>query len=421
MRGGRKVKKVFIIVMVLMLCAGSAQAAQLTLSECIAAALASHPDLASSAAQIDSARATIGQNAADGNLQASAGSSYARGDSENSDSSGSYSSGVSLSQSIYDWGKRNLKVKGAKQNTEAASSDYMEMRDTVIANVKTAYYGLNDAVRQYAVAKTRYDNYVKRLDWAKSYYKVGTKAKIEVTKAESDLATSKLTLVQTSSSIAQNKATLASAMGAPMLVIDGVQDALGYQAWGISQDTAVQRAIASRPELAAQQQRVDYAKTNLELQKKGLTPDLSAGAGYTVGNSSAFEDNGWNAKLSLNVPLLDGGLTKSKVAGASADLRAAQAKLDSLSNSVMLEVRKAWQSLLEANESLTASQEAERSAKATLDLALGRYKAGVGDNLEISDAVEGYATAQSNTVTSLYNCKTARLNLERAMGGLEAK
>ena len=134
-----------------------------------------------------------------------------------------------------------------------------------------------------------------------------------------------------------------------------------------------------------------------------------------------MEDNGWNAKLSLSVPLLDGGLTKSKVAGASADLAAAQAKLDSLSNAVTLEVRKAWQALLEANESLTASQEAEKSAKATLDLALGRYQAGVGDNLEISDAVEGYATAQSNTVTSLYNCKTARLNLERAMGGLEAK
>ena len=36
--------------------------------------------------------------------------------------------------------------------------------------------------------------------------------------------------------------------------------------------------------------------------------------------------------------------------------------LDSLSNAVTLEVRKAWQALLEANESLTASQEAEKSA-----------------------------------------------------------
>ena len=63
-----------------------------------------------------------------------------------------------------------------------------------------------------------------------------------------------------------------------------------------------------------------------------------------------------------------------------------------------LEVRTAWEDLRQAKESLTSSQEAERAAKATLDLALGRYKAGVGDNLEISDAVDGYAVASANTV-----------------------
>ena len=118
MRGGTKVKKIFIIVMALMLYADAAQAAELTLNECIGAALANHPDLAGSAAQIDSARATIGQNAADGNLQASAGSSYTRGDSEYSDNSGSYSTGVSLSQSVYDWGKRGLKVNADTQLLE---------------------------------------------------------------------------------------------------------------------------------------------------------------------------------------------------------------------------------------------------------------------------------------------------------------
>ena len=75
--------------------------------------------------------------------------------------------------------------------------------------------------------------------------------------------------------------------------------------------------------------------------------------------------------------------------------------------------------LREAKESLISSLEAERSAKATLDLAEGRYAAGVGDNLEISDAVDSYATASANRVLALYNCKTAQLDLEKAMGGLK--
>jgi outer membrane protein TolC len=63
--------------------------------------------------------------------------------------------------------------------------------------------------------------------------------------------------------------------------------------------------------------------------------------------------------------------------------------------------------------------EAERFAKETYDLAEGRYKAGVGDSLEISDAIESYAAAQAETVLSLYNCKEAQLDLEKAMGGLD--
>ena len=114
----------------------------------------------------------------------------------------------------------------------------------------------------------------------------------------------------------------------------------------------------------------------------------------------------------------DGGLTKSRVEQARAQLRQAEAELVGLENSVTLEVRTAWEDLRQAKESLTAAQEAERAAKATLDLALGRYKAGVGDNLEISDAVDSYALASSNTVLALYDCKSARLNLEKAMGGL---
>ena len=406
-------------LMALLLLACSAQAAELTLEECVAAALAKHPDLAGSAAQAESAQAAISQNAADGRLQASAGASYTRSDGSFIDDNGDYGTNVTLNQSVWDGGKRDLKVKGARISAAAASSDYMEQRDTVIANVKTAYYGLNSAQRQRDVAKLRYGNYEKRLNWAKSYYEVGTKPKIEVTKAESDLASSKLTLVKAESAIAQRKAELASAMGEPLLKIGAVRDALGYESWSVAAEDAVNRAIANRAELAAQQKRVEYAKTNLDLQKRGLAPSVTASAGYNTGGSSMFDADGWNAKLSFSVPLLDGGLTKSRIEGAQADLKAAQAKMDSLSNSVMLEVRKAWQGLIEAEEALKASAEAERQAKATYDLAEGRYKAGVGDSLEISDAVDSYAAAQANTVISLYECKTARLGLERAMGGLE--
>lgn len=392
----------------------------LTLEECLSAAMKNNPDLTAAQESVNAERATIGQAAAPGRPQLTAGGSYSRSGSgfSGDDNYGNYNSSIGVEQSISDWGRRETNIKRARLATEAASADYNTAEDTILQDVYSAYYGLNRATRENVVALTRYENFEKRLKWAKAYYEVGTKPKIEVTKAEADLAASKLAVVKSQSSMAQYKAQLANAMGMPRLEIDEVVDALDYEEWGISIDEAIERAMLERPELVAKQKRVDSAAANVTLQMKGLSPSLSASAGYNVYGSAPFDENEWSARLSISIPLTDGGLTKSRVEQAEAQLRAAEAEMDSLKNSVTLEVREAWEALREAKEALVSSREAERSAKATLELAQGRYEAGVGDSLEISDAVESYATASSNTVLALYNCKTARLDLEKAMGGL---
>ncbi len=399
------------------LSASSSQAAPLTIESCLATAMANNPDLVAARENVNAEITTINQAAAPGRPQLSAGSSYRRSGSGD-DHSGLYDTSVGVEQSISDWGRREINIKRAGFSAAAAEGEYNETLDTVIQSVYSAYYSLNRAVRDREIAQTRFDNYAKRLDWARSYYEVGTKAKIEVTNAESDLATSKLSLVRAQSTIEQCRAELASAMGVPLMKITDVVDILGYEEWNIGLDEAVSNALRQRPKLIAEQIQVESAAENVALQMKGLSPSLSASAGYAFGDASYFDSDEWYAQLSLSIPLTDGGLTKSKVEQARAQLRQAEAELASLENSVTLEVRTAWENLRQAKESLTAASEAERAAKATLDLALGRYQAGVGDNLEISDAVESYASASGDTVLALYDCKNARLDLEKAMGGL---
>jgi len=176
-------------------------------------------------------------------------------------------------------------------------------------------------------------------------------------------------------------------MGLPMIEIKDFADVLTYEDWGVSIEKAVERALSNRPDLVAQRRRVEYAETLLALEKKGLSPEISASAGYSAYGNAPFDDNGWNAKLSLSFPIYDGGLTRSRVEGAEADLAVSKAQFDRASNDVMLEVRKAWHALAEAKEALNASLEAERQARETYELAEGRYEAGVGSSLEISDAV----------------------------------
>lgn len=415
------IKKIFALSLAIQISlAGAAfSAEQLTLEECIQAALDNHPDLAAAASRINARQASVGQAAAPARPQVTAGSGYTRSDNTVvSSGSGSYNTNLQASQTLFDWGRNELGIKGAKTELDATTADYLAARDTVISNVRAAYYGLNLAMREHAIARTRYENYERRLDWAKSYYQAGRTAKIEVTKAEADLANSRLSLVRSESSAEKFRSELASAMGAPMLEIAPVQDVLEPDGWNVPLEGAVAAALENRPELAAQRKRVDYAKINLELQMKGKSPSISASAGYNLYGSAPFDENGWTAGVSLSVPIFDGGLVKSRIEGARADLTTSEAQYESLANSVILEVRRAWESLREARQSLDASMQSERYAKETLELAQGRYKAGVGSSLEISDAVEGYSTAQNNTATSLYNYQNAKLQLQKAMGGL---
>ena len=115
-------------------------------------------------------------------------------------------------------------------------------------------------------------------------------------------------------------------MGVPLMDISGVEDMLGYEDWSISLDDAVAGAMKDRPELVARRLRVESAAENVTLQMKGLSPSLSASAGYSFGNHSYFDSDQWNAGLTLSVPLTDGGLTKSMVEQARAQLRQAESR-----------------------------------------------------------------------------------------------
>ena len=51
-----------------------------------------------------------------------------------------------------------------------------------------------------------------------------------------------------------------------------------------------------------------------------------------------------------------------------------------------------------------------------LDIANGRYSAGVGNPIEVTDAQVSLITAKTSYIQALYDCKIAQAGLEKAMG-----
>jgi outer membrane protein TolC len=387
-----------------------------TLEECLRIALDLNPGLAETKSGIDSQAARVREAAAASRPQVGLSSSYGYTHTGNAEQ-GSINTGFTLRQSIFDWGRADLSVRGASLELEAKTLDRANDVQGVLAQVTDAYYMVNRSARNLMIATERVGNYEKRLKWAKDFYAAGAKAKIDVTKAETDLANARLDLVQANGASAKALSGLSHSMGAAEWTPPGVEDLLEYTSYDIAAEEAVNTALGSRTDLMAQEVRLQEARTSLSLASKGLSPSFSGSAGYSFyGESDPFGQKEWRLSAGIEIPLSDGGLTRERVRGAEADLAGAESRLAAMRQDIILAARNAHSSLAEAREAVAAAREVERQAGETLNLALGRYGAGVGESLEISDAVDGYAQARVRVVTALYDLKSAEINLKRTMG-----
>jgi outer membrane protein len=118
----------------------------------------------------------------------------------------------------------------------------------------------------------------------------------------------------------------------------------------------------------------------------------------------------------LTVPLFSGFLTQHQVAEAKANLYSLKANEETLRQQVLLDIRQAYLNLQAAEASITTAELAASQAKENMDLANGRYAAGVGSPVEVSDAFATYVAAQANYTGALSNYRIAQAAIEKAMG-----
>jgi hypothetical protein len=105
----------------------------------------------------------------------------------------------------------------------------------------------------------------------------------------------------------------------------------------------------------------------------------------------AQRDN--SVALQLAVPIFDGFARHYQVRAAEADVDLARADLKSVEQRVALEVWQAFQSLQSETEALSSTEKLLGFATKSLEVAQGRFKAGVGSTLELLEAQRAMADA----------------------------
>jgi outer membrane protein len=118
----------------------------------------------------------------------------------------------------------------------------------------------------------------------------------------------------------------------------------------------------------------------------------------------------------LNVPIFSGFLVKNQISEAKANLDVVKSNEELLKQQVRLEVEQALSNMIEAEERIVTAQLAIRQAEDNLELANGRYATGVGNPIEVTDALVAVSAAKIAYISALTDYKTAQASLEKAMG-----
>ncbi|GBD98859.1 outer membrane protein TolC precursor [bacterium BMS3Abin07] len=391
----------------------------LNLSRCLEIALNNHPDIAAAVNTVGVNQSRRGRAKANYYPQIGVSSGYSRyspASGTTKQSFDEYTGSVTLKQNIYDFGKTSTQVDIRRLNLNSSRSDLKNTSEQIIFNVRQAYYGVLKARRNRDVAAETVRQFQQHLEQAKGFYAVGTRPKYDVTKAEVDLGNAKLKLLIAGNALRTAKADLNNAMGIPEAPEYTIEDNLVFRKYDINFKEALQRAYRQRPDLQSISYRKKASEESVRLAKKDYYPVLSGNADYIWSGERFPLEHGWSAGVTLSFPVFSGFSTKYQVEESRRNLRVLEANEESLKQGIFLEVQKSYLDLKEAEERIPVAELTVRQAKENLDIANGRYKAGVGNPIEVTDAEVALTNAKAAYIEALYDYRVAEASLVKAMG-----
>jgi outer membrane protein len=398
----------------------------LTLDEAIQIALDNHPSIRASRERIGAQQAVLGQQMSAYYPAINLSNFYQTGTQTTgapttNRATERYQSQANLAMTLYNFGKREATVQSARDTLDATTFNYKATADNVILGVKQAYYLYLGAK---AIGTVREETVKSRqllVNQARGFYEVGTRARIDVARAESNLYTAEADLIAARNAMQLAWVTLKNAMGLRELperplVEEAIVTTIPY-----TLDQARELAFESRPELKSFEAQRRAQDQTIAAARRGHLPDLLFDANHRYGGAS-FDREGpllrpsWQVQTSLVFPIFDGLRTTNRVEETVRTYYVIRNQEEQQRQQVAFDVEQAYLRLVELRDRIKANEAAASAAKENLDLATGRYQVGVGSIIEVTDAQTLYTDAQTTYIRSLYDYKIADAQLTRAIG-----
>lgn len=335
-----------------------------------------------------------------------------------------FTNSVSVSQLVWDFGQTSNRVLATAETVVSQSeSERTALLQAELA-LRVAFFTAAAQRELVAVAEVNLKNNETHLAEARAFVREGREPEIALVTAEATRANALVQAITARNAYATAKTRLNQAMG--------VQGAITYEVRVEpmvvvpDEDAPLERlvieALATRPEAASLDAQRRSAQASVEVGRDAWFPSLSLGATATD-SGTALTTGRWlgltpnfSAGLALSWAVNLGPAIPAQVRVALAQIANLDAQLDALQAQVRVDVGTAQLGVQAAREALMAALQGRQAANTQLALANGRFAAGVGNAVEVSDAQLAADQAGAQEVQARLNLDVARAQLIAALG-----
>lgn len=316
----------------------------------------------------------------------------------------------------------DARIAAAGHMAEAADAVARAARDELVSNVAATYYHVLRVQQVVSATEASVRSLEESARIVGQRVEVGAAPPIDLYRVRTRLANTRQELIRRAGDLEKAKTSLRAAMGVEdVLQPITLADTLGFTAPdGEELRDLVNRALRQRPDYAAQEEMVEVRGRMARAATAAYLPALSVNGYYKQVYGSALQtwrdDAGVFVRVSLG--LLD-PVNPARVREAHASQYAEEQRLQSLRLEVIRQVQQAYLDRSEAAQRIRAAEASLQEALEALRIERLRLDAGKGVINDLLDAQAELLQAEVNHANALADYNTARIALQRAVGGIE--
>lgn len=430
-------KRIFIIALLIPAIAG-AQTKGWSLRECIDYALEHNLTVKQNAITVEQRELDV--NTAEGRrlpgVSAGASQNFSFGRGLTADNTYANTNTTSTSFSlgadvpIFNGGQINYGIKLSKLELAAATEDLDKVKNDIRVAVAQAYVQIlyDKAILEVSDSQVQRDSM--QLARIQAMLMNGKASSAEVASQQASLAQSRLSKVQ-----AQNNLKLALLDLSQILELSSPEgfdvaspDANSLEPHVLMNPEVIyEEALGIRPEIKANELRLEYAEMNIARAKGAYLPslNLSGGLGTNYYTSSGYQSKTFGEQvknnfsqyigLSLSIPIFSRFNTRNSVKSAELNFNTQQLQTENTKKSLYKEIQQVYYNAVAAQTKMLTSNEAAQSAELSMNLTTEKYENGKANITEYNEAKNRYLEAESNYLQARYEClyQTSLVNFYR--------